>query len=896
MSSPIRRPLSRTYIPHRLVVKFRSDGPARLAHSAHALLATEGAGPGYGTYGSAVRLHRECPPLGLRGLFFDRRGVDHPQAHDAQDRLVERVRARYPMRTRRAPGTQVPDLTNFYVMEFEDAVVAAAYRRLARTEPTVESAEYDALGTLLHLPDDPFFRSRGSWGQDGDDLWGLKKIRADEAWDVTRGEGVVVAVVDTGIDYDHPDIAANVWTNPYPDADGNGFAGDVRGWNFADGNNDPMDRDNAAGHGTHVAGIVAAVGDNGLGVIGVAPGARVMAVKHATGSGTAVASASAAALVYAACNGADVINNSWVLGGDAAAVAAAVRFAHTLGVVVIFATGNDGTLLPRSGLPALRETIKVAATIPDDTPAEFSTWGPLVDVAAPGGGTPSAPRAGPEQRPQHSILSLRAGSVAASIVREFGVGDGYLRAFGTSAAAPHVAGLAALILAHRPELTNEGVRQVLRASSTGGGTRFNFRTGYGRIDAAAALTVEGPPDVRILEPADGLALGPSATVVRVCGVVAGPLVRDFQLSYSRMDDLARRHPIGPPGRHATARHLHDWDVCHLRAGAYLLRLAVTNRDGLTFEDTVRVVRENPAIVRLADDGVSRSGLRAAGRWAAWVQDGDPGEDAAPELLLLDLETRKTRTLARFKPGFPSVLALTEGSVAYDFVDDAGTSLRLHDLSSDRVTAVAASAETATPFRHVAVSKATVVWVQDTPDGNTSVLARTVSSETTTLAVGVAAGTSGLAMDGVTVVRTSGQDLVLHDLAAGSNRLLAPDGSGGARTCPVIAGRDVLWLEAAGSGRIDIRHHDLGTGSTRTVRRNLDLVDSLSASQGRAAWADARNGNPDVYLYDLAADAETTVTAGFDAQNGPAIAGSRVVWLEGDGGRSNVGLLEIPRSG
>jgi subtilisin family serine protease len=215
-------------------------------------------------------------------------------------------------------------------LEAPAADTDALVETLRRT-PGVVWAEPNRVYRLTAVvPNDPYWRSSGAWGQGYQDLWAPELIGAPTAWARTDGAGVVVAVVDSGVDYGHPDIAANIWRNAGElgtdalgrdkrsngvDDDENGFVDDWRGYNFAFAGtalaaNDPMDD---VGHGTHVAGTIAAVAGNGLGIAGVAPGASVMAVKAFRQDGTALESDLIAAISYAARNGAHVINASWGL-------------------------------------------------------------------------------------------------------------------------------------------------------------------------------------------------------------------------------------------------------------------------------------------------------------------------------------------------------------------------------------------------------------------------------------------------------------------------------------------------------------------------------------------------------------------------------------------------------
>lgn len=291
-------------------------------------------------------------------------------------------------------------------------------------------------------------------------LWGLHNtgqtggradadIDAPEAWNtITQASNVTVAVIDTGVDYRHPDLAANMWTNPGEipgngiDDDGNGYVDDVYGYDFANNDGDPMD-DNS--HGTHVAGTIGAVGHNGLGVVGVAWRTKIMALKFIGADGYGLTADAINAILYAADMGAKVSNNSWGgLAWDRGGVLFskplqdAIQTAADAGMLFVAAAGNDGTFTDEhstavpAGLP-VANIISVAATDHHDELAWFSNHGAVeVDIAAPG----------------VSILSTVPNG-------------GYDSYQGTSMASPHVAGAAALLFAQNPGITYHEVKAIL---------------------------------------------------------------------------------------------------------------------------------------------------------------------------------------------------------------------------------------------------------------------------------------------------------------------------------------------------------------------------------------------------------------------------------------------------
>jgi len=272
----------------------------------------------------------------------------------------------------------------------------------------------------------------------GGSNWGRDMVNAPEVWaHGYTGQGVVVAVVDTGVDYNHPDLSGNIWNNSREipgnnlDDDGNGFVDDVRGWDFVGNDNNPMDENE---HGTHVAGIIAAR-DDGAGITGVAPNATIMPVRVLDASGSGSYANVAAGIRYAVDNGANVINLS-LSGGFSSDIQSAVEYAAQHNVVVVMAAGNSGNGQP--GFPAnLADQwgISVGAVDSNDHIASFSNRAgipPLNYVVAPG----------------VDVLSTTPNNTYQSLS-------------GTSMATPHVAGVVALMLSANHNLTLTQVEQII---------------------------------------------------------------------------------------------------------------------------------------------------------------------------------------------------------------------------------------------------------------------------------------------------------------------------------------------------------------------------------------------------------------------------------------------------
>ena len=343
----------------------------------------------------------------------------------------------------------------------------------------------------------------------------------DTAWRQTTGADVTVAIIDSGIDLGHPDLAPNLWTNPGEipgngvDDDGNGYVDDVHGYDFVDNDGTPQD---ANGHGTHVAGIVGARGGNGIGGAGVAWQARLMAIRVLDGQARGTTAAVAAGIRYAVDNGARIVNLSLAGPTSTPDLEDAVRYARARGVLIVVAVGNDGAdLASAPTYPAAYgedNVLGIAATTRDGGLSSVSDYGPGADVAAPG----------------EQILSTA-------------LGGGYEWRTGTSMAAPEVAGALVLLAAARPDLDGNGLRDALLA----GVRHTGLPVSAGALDVGAALRGVIAPDAWKSAPDE------SALVLhRGAGALDGEArsrrpPRRRRRSSARPRPSARRPPR-PPGR------------------------------------------------------------------------------------------------------------------------------------------------------------------------------------------------------------------------------------------------------------------------------------------------------------------------------------------------------------
>ncbi len=350
--------------------------------------------------------------------------------------------------------------------------------------PLVEYAEPNFIYHANKTPNDPSLEK----------LWGIKNVGqldkqggaagtpgidvgAEQAWDLSTGsEKTIVAVIDTGVDYTHPDIKDNAWVNIAEangkagvDDDRNGYVDDIYGVNFSDAAKPTSDPKDDHGHGTHCSGTIGARGDDGKGIVGVNWSVRIMAVKFLSATGSGSLEGAIKAIDYATKNGAKIMSNSWGGGGYSLALKEAIQRAHDAGALFVAAAGNDSSNNDVSpGYPAsydIPNVLSVAAINNKGDLASFSNYGKKsVHVAAPGVNIFS------------SVIS-----------------GGYQSMSGTSMATPHVSGIAALLFSHEPNLTNVELKQRIIRTARPWSTLKGKVSSAGIANAYLALSNTNAP-------------------------------------------------------------------------------------------------------------------------------------------------------------------------------------------------------------------------------------------------------------------------------------------------------------------------------------------------------------------------------------------------------------------
>ena len=503
----------------------------------------------------------------------------HPDASNEQlETLSRRLGAVSvsPIFPRNTLAGQHPRLRRNYLIRFPKGRALEPLQRRYERHAAIAAVETNRLNQFCAetAPNDPNYTEQ----------WNLNLLNMPRAWEIEHGKPhVTVAVVDSGIATQHPEFRLQLWENigEIPqngiDDDGNGYVDDRNGWDFSDaptllGSGDWTERDNdpedEGGHGTHVSGIIAAKTNNGIGIAGIAQNCRLMPVRASFkfGGGTYIQNDdAAAAIVYAADNGANIINMSWGDTVRAFIIEDAIEYAYNRGCVLIGAAGNSA--VSGSYYPAgLKTVISVAGLGRERQMWDGSNFGATINIAAPA----------------EEILSTA-------------LNGEYRKRSGTSMAAAHVSGVAALVLSANPHATNTEVQEKL--ITTANPLFITEFVGAGSLDAHAALAASTPFIARINT---DRTFQHAIEKIEIFGSASGAEFTAYWLEYGIGEIPNLWLPLGAvqtePKLNAC---LHEWDTSTVAEGRYTLRLSVKLVDGdiKRVKTVVNVSHRSPLILR-----------------------------------------------------------------------------------------------------------------------------------------------------------------------------------------------------------------------------------------------------------------------------------------------------------
>lgn len=388
---------------------------------------------------------------------------------------------------------QKSELGRWVCLSLKPGMSVQQAMQILSQNPNIEHVEPNYIGTSQRIPNDPAFSLQWSLHSTGQNAaLPDADIDAPEAWDLPQGnKKIVVAVMDTDVDIAHEDLLANLWVNEgeipnnFIDDDANGYIDDVNGYDFAYGDADPR---GPFGHGTHVAGIIAAVGNNGKGVAGIGLNTRIMAIRHLDDNDNYTITNVVAGIQYAINNGANIINASWGVSGNSLLLSDALNDANTANVLFVAAAGNGlngiGFDIETSPFYPASYThpniISVAATGYEDSISPFSNFGAnSVDLGAPGDRI-------------YSTLN----------------GNTYGYKSGTSMATPHVSGAAAVVWANNPGMSVSALKARILNNVEPLSSLVGVTVSGGRLNLFAALTKSGSSAAAPINPA-----GPNRSTV-----------------------------------------------------------------------------------------------------------------------------------------------------------------------------------------------------------------------------------------------------------------------------------------------------------------------------------------------------------------------------------------------
>jgi subtilisin family serine protease len=469
---------------------------------------------------------------------------------------------------------------------FTNDVDEISFLQLKNLDPSIEYIQKSNIYQIDLVPNDSLLS----------DQWALEKIKAFDAWEVTTGsDTVLLAIIDTGIEFFHPDLENKIYYNPGEmgmtapgdpcwtgvpedkrfndcDDDGNGFIDDYMGWDFTDREGFPFDPSsgdhldwdnypydsipgNFGFHGTFVAGIAGAEFDNITGIAGVAPNIKLLNIRSFTNAGFGEEDDAAAAILYAVQMGAKVINMSWGDNSFSYVLRDVIRYAYAQNVVLVGSSGNTGSSNPHypSGYS---EVICVGNSTINDFVASNSNYGSTLDLVAPG----------------TNILSTS-------------MQGGYRTSGGTSAASPHVAATAALILS-RQSFINEEVKQILKSNTDDiMDPGWDIKSGAGRLNMYQAVTTLAPSIIKFNHPLQDFATLDDELTINA--TILSPLFSYFNLYFGTgLNPTEWTNLISNGTNQFSNEEIYTLDLSSLPDTVYALRLEVQLTNGRTLEERV----------------------------------------------------------------------------------------------------------------------------------------------------------------------------------------------------------------------------------------------------------------------------------------------------------------------
>ncbi len=466
-------------------------------------------------------------------------------------------------------------LKSIYQINFQNEQTAGSFASKISGSGIIEYVQRSTVYKIDYIPNDSLVTEQ----------WGLENIEAYGAWEITEGsDDLLIAVIDTGLDYEHPDLKNRIFINQAEDInnngifdesdinniddDGNGFVDDVFGWDFTDrvgfpftsGSGDYLDWDNdpkdEQGHGTNVAGIAAAQVNNSRGIAGAAPKGKILNLRAFDPSGYGEEDDVAAAILYAVSAGADVINMSFGDNSFSYVLRDVIRYAYDNGVILVASAGNTSSDLPHYP-SSYSEVISVGASNENSYVASFSNTGSTIDLVAPGQG----------------IVTTE-------------MGYNYGSSSGTSVAAPFVSAAAGMLKSINNEFSVDEIKQILKTTCDDiGDAGWDLSSGAGKLNMRRAFSISAPSDIKINFPYQDYAT--SGNSLDIEATVLSAYFKDFSLSYGTGYNPENWNSLITDSQNQTGRTiLQSLDLSSFNDSVYTIRLNVNLSNGNSIEERV----------------------------------------------------------------------------------------------------------------------------------------------------------------------------------------------------------------------------------------------------------------------------------------------------------------------